>query len=247
MTATIPLCEGLVEACRRGPALASQWLWTPLILLNSPYHGSANGSRSSSILTFTSGGLTLSSAIGQGTVQIGASDGQATGFFELDEWTIYSTYNQYQAGFEDGACTQPYVAQITSSPCSSGSPGCQIVTHELLPMGTRSDEGEPTHLSAGGYPSVEFRNGYDPAAPPAGTLMDCAPGLTMSTSGNQAPGETLTVTIGGRSASGSLRGDGSSTNTYSYTFPTTGTWSWQALGGSPNNGAWSFRYVGSTC
>lgn len=238
--------------CQLGSAIGSQWLWTPVILLNSPYQGSATGSSSTTYttgFTIASGGLSLSSSTSRTTSdQISASNGQAKGFFELDQWTLYTTYNQWQpGGVIDRSCTQPYVAKITA-PCSSGPNGCALLVQELLSPGSQSDQNEKTAISYNGYSSVRFHNEYTSRS---GVLYVCAPPYNHSTSTTTLTSRSLTVTITlqgsgvSYSTSGTYSESAGVTNAYSYSFPSVGTWNYQELGSS--GGAWAFQYVSSSC
>lgn len=221
------------------------YLWTPVILLNSPYGGSASGSDSTylySQYTYSAGPVSLSSKTSQvATVQVSDSNGAASGAFELYKWVSYQTQDYAVIG--DGLnqyCTQPYLSEI-----SGNSLG--LTFQGILPQGTTSDAKEPTNLSIyDGHNFVTFNNGYTANNYPISTC-----GATGSYQVTQSTLETISVSIK-ISVSGSyytvsgnmgmLYGSGSSTS-FTYNFPSYGYWDTTELSGSIG-GALAFSYVG---
>jgi len=243
-----PNCGGLVEQCTLGSQVAQAWLWTPIILLNSPYLGSATGTKSisvSSSFTIVSGDPSVTGAVIMtsntetvSSATINASDGGAAGYFELDQWTIYQAVTKWVAGVVDNPCTQPYVAKITAT-----SYPAMYYSASILPPGTQSDENEPTSVSHDGYSSVTFYNGYSYES---GKQDVCYP-VSVSTSTTQVTSISISVAAQGNSASGTFGETTSSSSAYSYNFPVVGTWYWQTLDTPYNNGALAFKYVGPSC
>lgn len=231
--------------CELGQEVATQDLWTPIILLNSPYDGSASGSSSTTTTTqyaFHSGDVSLQTSTSTtSSGQLGDNNGAASGYFELDEWAIYSTHNVVSG--ENAPCTQSYVAEIVSK-------GLGILTEPLMSSGSTSDSGEPTSLDSSpyncpsGYCSITFSNGYSSETAP---YYNCAPPSWSSTSTTTVTSVSVTVSISGYATSGTMGETTSATNSFTYNFPRVGTWYYQTLDGSYNSGAWAFSYVGSSC
>lgn len=228
------------QVCVLGSAVASEQLWTPIVLINSPYSGSAQGSSSqtaSTTFTFTSGPVNLKSSTSSTTTEsLSVNNGAALGLFELDTWTVYRTYNAEGGG--DAPCTQSYVAKITSR-------GTSYYDYTLKESGSTSDENEPTTFSHDGYSSVPFSNGYsaetgniDTCSAPSGSVT------TFQTQTTTLSSSSITLTIDGYSTSGTATMTSSSTQTFTYNFPSGGSWNYQTLYSSSNYGAWAFAYVG---
>lgn len=207
-------------------------LWTPMVMVNSPYLGSATGSSASSFYgsySFTAGGLTLSTSTGtEVAASLSPSNGEAEGWFELDTWTIYQAVNQ-PAIWVNNPCTQPYVAKITTT-------GNQYRTYTLVPSGSENDGNEMTSFSDNGYNSVVFHNGYNEID---GSVSTCGSGsgtLTVSTSVLTEESVSVSLSAGTYTSDGTLAmtvSSGYSTsNVYSYSFPGNGgTWNYDNLNG----------------
>lgn len=191
------------QRCSIGSAIATNDLWTPVILLNSPYGGSATGSSSTSLygsFSITAGPVTYStSTSSQLATKISASNGGAEGLFQLDQWTIYpaTTIEVYTTDYQNLPCTEPYIAQIT------GTTG-DYTTYQLLNNSSTADYNEATSFSAAlqntgvVYNSVNFQNNYQVYS---GEIQN---------SGNVQSGPTMTVaqqTMSSFSVSVSISGD----------------------------------------
>lgn len=232
--------EGTV--CGLETAVASAQLWTPVILLNSPYEGNSTASSISTYqgsfsFSYSGAGSVTTTTSSYSGVEIGASDGASWGYFQLDTWSIYPTHSVEQPGNEDLPCTQSYVAEITSKSTTTA-------TLQVLAAGTESDAGEPTSISHDGYNSVMFQNGYTAYG---GQEQNC--GETILLSGEtDAISESLSpsVSFDGYSAAGSVTLTSSVTTAYSYPLGI-GTYDYQSLDSSANDGALAFDYVSSTC
>ncbi len=120
--------------CRAGSLVATEQYWTPEILLNSPYRGEAWGNQT----------------VGP-NIEMGADNGSASGGFRLDTWSVYTAENV--SSLTNTPCSQPYVAQLTST---SGS----FASFPLLAGGSTSDAAEMTSFTHLGYQSLSFSNGY---------------------------------------------------------------------------------------
>ncbi len=230
--------------CLNAGSVASQQLWTPVILLNSPYDGSSSGSSTSSTSTsytfsfsYPSTKVTTSTS-SYASSELSDSNGAASGFFQLDTWTVYKLETETAPGAGYTPCSASYMAEITGT--SSG-----IWTTYLLNPGTSSDSSEPTTASHNGYNSVQFYNGYSGHT---GTYYNCAPsGVSTGTTTQTSVSTSPTVSFDGYSVSGSISMQSSQSTAFTYNFPNDGTWYWSTLDGSANNGAWAFDYVSSSC
>ncbi len=148
---------------RTGAPLAVERLWTPMILVNSPFGGVANA-------TYTVPGVEWSTS---------AKNGSADGLFSLDNWTVYATGALAVPGPGlNEPCRQSYTALDLR--------GSSIAGVTLLPVNTTTDAQEPTQISQLDvltrtvYGSVIFANGYVPGTP---TVFDScgSPGLGLPT------------------------------------------------------------------
>lgn len=135
----------------------NETLWTPKVIINSPYGGTAYGwfnQSFSSSYTIQVGPVeyaqSSTSDIGH---KVDASDGGSAGILELDTWTWYETetYAVYGNGPNNG-CISPYAPEITST-------GTTLV-EPLNPNGSMSDADKETSFEFNGYSSVTSSNGY---------------------------------------------------------------------------------------
>jgi hypothetical protein len=249
IASVVPFC-GSHMVCSLGSQVATEQLWTPIILLNSPYGGTSQGT--STIQTTTSikivsgnpnygGALVEVSSTNSIGSKINETNGGAGGVFELDTWTIYNAVTIWIGGDgQDNPCTQPYVAKITAH---SGN----LYIAPLLQPGTKSDVNEPTSVNSAGYSSVIFHNGWNNSASYSTISINGQSGFTLYVSTTNAIVTSLTIGFGSNTISGTLTEGTSSTNDYSYSFPAYGCWEYQWLNPSyPTYSALAFYYVGST-
>lgn len=104
---------------------SAEWLWTPVVVVNAPWGGSATGSSSVSVgSSFTDDFGYYFSATTTSTASSSISDavaGETWGLFELEQWTLYSltTDGPYYASFlqlyVNDPCTAADGAGVTSS------------------------------------------------------------------------------------------------------------------------------------
>lgn len=235
--------------CVRDNPIATVQLWTPSVMANSPYLGSATGSYSVSTygsFTFTAGPITLSSSTSSSvTAYVSSSNGAALGQFQLDTWTIYPVHNE-RSPFYQG-CTQNYVAEITTL----GNVYSGAVT--LVPAGTTGDASEMTSFTLGGHDSIVFHNGWSRSS---GIVETCGLGawsyavsqststsLSVSVSATISGGTTVTASgvLGITVASGT-----GNDNSFSYYIPAnSGIYSYYNLKGGqtgPINGALAWQW-----
>ncbi len=249
-----------VTECVQGSQVEQVYLWTPVILLNSPYGGSATGSSSQTVyggFSVSSGGLSYSSSTSTLTAdKVSASNGQSVGDFQLDQWTVYNAVDKtvlVTSGYGD-PCTQPYVAKITQTTgdYSSGT---------LLPAGSQNDNNVATSYTAQAYlngywayyNSVKFNIDYTNS--PSGSISTNGAGATYSVAQQYVTKYSFSISAG---LSTPVTGTGSVQETatvswwfwtsygtsYTYTFPSWyAEWYYQDLGAG-NSGGWAFSYVG---
>jgi len=234
------------EACQMTP-VATETLWTPVILLTSPYSGSSVGSVSSYswgsfTFAFADNGLT-SETSKQITNSISATNGEVIGLFEADNWTIYQLQTVWRTGIgNNNPCKASYTAEITGK--YSG-----FATFTLFPPGSTSDSGVITSFTGYDpytkqtYSSVELPSlDYTTLS---GGIDTCNvnTGYSYGVTASQWISGTIGIDISGYHVSGSLaitQGAGNSV-TYTYNFPSGGVWSWSVLSGQASPGL-TFSY-----
>ncbi len=244
-----PQFDHPLYGCTESGTVASQVLWTPALLVASPYKGSATGSTGQSsfgsftfaFAQFTSITSTTSEAQ---TSQLSVSNGEYAGLFYPDTWTEYSlkTFEYFGTG-QSNPCTASYLDEITSQ--STYGQG-----KDLLPSGSTSDVNVPGSFSmldtqnGQTYSSVQL-TGLSYTANDGGYGSCNIQGqYTYSVSASTWASGGITIPIGTDLQSSFAITQGSSTNTvYTYTFPgDTGTWSWTTLSGQSSPGL-SFTFA----
>ena len=208
---------------------------TPVVLLNSPYLGSASATSSVSYTSYFSLGGPESSTSTITGYSISASNGQSDGLFQIDGWYMYAHYCPNFVG---------YAAKIGTTTVNGTTLMC--TAPYILLSGTRSDAGEPTQTSCtvdcNTYQSISFNNGYSSANEYLSTCSGV--GTTAYTSTTTEVGYSLTVSGGGyTSVSGTASLTSLQTQAYQYTFPGGYQWAIQYVG-SNSGSAWSFDFVG---
>ncbi len=212
--------------CGPGPAVAKEELWTPVVLVNSPYGGSANGTGKYPI----PGGWSSDS--------VGAVNGSATAALVLETWSVSPSLPVLVAGPGPNAICTGYLA--------SGTMDGMYQSAALQPSGTTSDAGQATSIVradpyANSYDSVRFDNGYseqDLSVTTCGTSSIVLGARAMSIAIDVPfikDGSTLT-------ASATI----DATFNYTYTFPANfGTWSIDDLntGADAPGGGWAFSFA----
>ncbi|MEM3637637.1 MAG: hypothetical protein QXX17_01255 [Conexivisphaerales archaeon] len=233
--------------CTLGNPIFTTQYWTPIILLNSPYGGSATGTSSTSVYAaFSIAGITSSSQSSLANT-ISAQNGEAVGLFSLDNWTYYYGYNRLVPGEgKDQPCPGPYVAKDTYH-------SNKVITYPLLPAGSQSDTNEITSFiaqdnqSGNYYPSITFSNGY--TTNNDGYRNTC-PGVSTSVqvSNTVIAEESFSISASYKGVQYSTNGlidftvTTSSSQVYTYYFPGYfGIWYFDSLTGAAN-GALAFSY-----
>ncbi len=144
-----------------GNPVGSTYLWTPLILVNSPYGGCASASASQSFkVKYSVVDWSSCTQSGSTSKLSGIKNGAAEGYFGLDQWTIYPVVLKWSPS--GGGCPGPkpanYVAEITNTKYDGTD---HITTYNLLPPGSKSDSNEITHFTKNGFNSITFYNGFN--------------------------------------------------------------------------------------
>jgi hypothetical protein len=229
--------------CVTDKVIGSVNLWTPIVMVNSPYLGSATGSSSGSVyssFTITSGAVVFTSTSSTTTTaSVSASNGQAVGQFELDTWTFYSVKNKLS--YTNKPCTQTYVAKITARI------GSYTGAYELLSAGSTSQANEITSFTRDGYKSIVFHNEYTRAD---GQISTCGTGdanygVTQTTSTSLSFSVTLGASTTALGTLGITSGS-STTQQFNYWFPgNSGIWYYTNLRGAsgPINSALAFSWA----
>lgn len=241
-----PQC-GRHVICVQGPAVGSALIWTPVILLNSPYGGSASGSTTTTTQVTIriasgnpnyGGALVEVSSTNSITSNISVRNGAAGGSFELDNWTFYQANTVWAGGDgQDNPCTQPYVAKKTAY-------AGYTFNYKFFNEGNTTDVNEPTSITYKGHNSFVFHNGWDTTRPADGSIADCNLAYTYSVTTTNAATEGISYSFPGTNiVSGTLTMSTSSSNTYTYNFPANGLWNIQYLGSPMGNTALAFYFV----
>jgi hypothetical protein len=243
-------CEpGYSCVCQLYQPVQSQLLWTPIIITNSPFGGSASASTTNTVQnTFAdqigAGAVTQvqSTTVSDNSWSLSATNGATDGLFELDTWTTYSTENvnflPYGTGTYD-PCTTNYGTEITGHTGDllkyqlqgDATCGCNIpYSFSATDLVSGSPYDGQTFSSVGWLDTWSYQH-YN-----AG-VSNCNSGNLQ----NSVTNTDFTSTTIGVSLTGSLSGttislssvdtvqSGSST-TYTYNYP-------------GNGGAWSFDYL----
>ncbi len=230
--AVVPLVAGASWSliahyeCGPGATVATRDLWTPEVLVNSPYGGFGNGTGTYPI----PGGSTSTS--------IKAANGEATAEFVVEEWSIAPSVRVLVAGPGANAICTGFVA---AGKVVGGYTGAI-----LLLRGATSDAGENTSLSypdpyGNQYDSVRFQNGYSEGDL---TFSSCGGGgLVMAARASRIAIE-VPFTLDGQSYTASAAINAAFN--YTYLFPGNfGTWSIDDLntGTHAPGGGWAFSFT----
>jgi hypothetical protein len=241
--------------CELGSLVGTQLLWSPAILLNSPYLGSASGfsaisttASAKGVFTMPFGSVDITQTETQSTSQsFSIGSGQAAGGFFLYQWDVYSIYTQSfpSAGVQD-PCTSSYTAMLTGKPLVF-----QVIP---IPIGgsynpATSDANEANtvqgYYKGQYYPSVSFDNSYGSSN--FYTESTCAyQPTTEGNSNQQTTNLGLTVTVptskGPISVSGQFDMSTSTTNAFTYNFPAGYAWEQDYLGIASGAGGMAFSW-----
>lgn len=214
-------------ACERGSELAYADFWTPLVLLNAPFHGTANATG-----TLMLNGEPMPEAAGS----IQAVNGSSEGLFGLVEYLIYPTYTDLALGAGSSArCTGSLVAVVAGyfvNPQTAGA----VTPVQLAGLGNTVTEGVQTGFTLDTYRTVDWGSvDYDTATKPEGNYTSCA-GFRLFPVYSQ-----LNVTVPYQNRD--LRVVLTSIQVFYYDLPPPGNWLVQL---SPS-GTWAFDYSPTSC
>ncbi len=235
--------------CALGSVIGSGQWWTPVILLNSPYHGSATGSTqltTSMQLQFVMGAYSTSSSVSS---TVYASNGDAVGLFQLDDYSMYRVTYRAEPGPGQN-CAIPYGTPTAVMTGTTNNWDNQYL--EPQGKGTYQNDinNQITQVSNlpgySGLSGVDFNNMYQSET---GTYRVCAPPLSIGISQSQETKAYLGVAIsyGSISAGASLSMSSSSQYAFTYNFLVDGNYDYYSLDSSYSNGAWAFDYTGNNC
>ncbi|MGA7922863.1 MAG: hypothetical protein WCA77_02670 [Thermoplasmata archaeon] len=141
------------EACVKTGTISTEVLWTPLILLDSPYLGSA----SATSVRLESPG---SSPVPGLSASLTASNGSAVGAFSLNQWTVYSQQTEFVPGAGPSAgCVASRSTVMAPSPIPLEDE-TTVLTVQLLGSGNTSDVLVPFSFMQLGIHSVYFAAGF---------------------------------------------------------------------------------------
>jgi len=214
--------------CERGSLVAVGNLWTPVVLVNAPYHATAYAAG-----VLMSGG----EPIGGGGGSIQAANGSSEGLFALGKWWIYSTSTQLQFG------------PGSSVPCSSSLTPVLVGLEVVLPAaayvtpvqlagpGNTTTHGVQTNFTLRGYPSVKWNTNYDITDQLSANQTACPGGSAW----DSPVAHQLNVTVPYQNVS--LAATLSSEQVFVYDLLPPGNWLIQT---SPS-GTWAFDYHPADC
>lgn len=191
---------------------ASGFKLHPLILLNSPYDGSASATNKNSIEWNFGSLVGYQSEYTSGTT-ITASNGASNGVFRLQKIGIYKVYEKSCFLFW---CHRTYIGEIAEP--ISGTAQFDV-SLKIAPEGTLSDVYLPTQVSYDGYDSVSFdiryhTKDYEYIVPAGSSSM-----VKSVNEGSYFDANiNLGVSINGVSVSGLLRFGYTSGSTSEYTY-----------------------------
>lgn len=224
----VPLAVGTPWAlmahyqCGMGATIAKETLWTPLVLVNSPYGGFGNGTGR------------YPTASGWSSTNFTEANGMAAAVFEQEEWSIGPLVRVLVAGPGANANCAGFVAAARELGNYTGAAA-------LLPAGSKSDRGENVSFSAYGYASVVFNANYSENEFSVGT---CGGGQVVMSAHASHITVQIPFNLGGSDETAWATIDGAFN--YSYTFPGNfGTWFVDDLttGSHAPGGGWAFSYL----
>jgi hypothetical protein len=200
--------------CGPGPILESRTLMTPLIIVDSPFLGSANGTAS------WQGGYATTGLI---------FNGSSEAIVGLWTWTVRSSAVLHSVGTRP-RCSQTYF--VSDVPSTAGT----STTCSLLGAGSPSDVGVPPTLPTsceGGQasPWLRFDAAFNASQPSNGGV-----GGGVSVLDTPVSGFPVEVPLNTSHGTVWIAGSVPSTWTWGYTLPTSGCWQIQSL--PSGNYAW---------
>lgn len=154
-------------ACERGSELAYGDFWTPVVLLNAPFHGAANATG-----VLMSDGEPIAGAAGS----IGAVNGGSEGLFAIGTWLIYSTSTYLALGPGPSVpCTGSLIAVLAPIIGPDPKTGREVTPVQLAGPGSAVTQGVQTSFTLDEYQSVEWNMDYNTSLPPLANQTSCGP------------------------------------------------------------------------
>lgn len=164
--------------CIAGSEAVIGTYWTPLLILNSPYGGFANGSAKPS----------WTSQNDSAPVNLSESNGSAAGIFVLDQWSMISLATRLVGGPGwNHSCSESKEALVSVHAITfslNGTPSWYL-TVPLLHSGSTNDSIAPPRFNYSGYSSVVFGAEFQNNAGGIGTCYGPGFGTTLTEAGIQ--------------------------------------------------------------
>lgn len=214
-------------ACEREEELAYGDFWTPVVLLNAPFDGTANAT----------GMLMLNAEPIPGAAgSIEAANGSSDGLFGLVRYLIYTTSTELELGPGASDRCSGSLTAAAGGYFPSPKTGAPVTPIQLAPPGSTVTREVRTNFTLDTYRTVEWGSmNYNTSAPPALNYSVCS-SVKFYPVYNQ-----LNVTIEYQTSSLSVAL--SSEQVYAYYLPPPGNWLIQ----ESNSGAWAFDYHSISC
>src|SRR2546426_2998329 len=249
--ATTQILPASGDSCPPGPKVygATSNLWTPQLLLDSPYLGSATGFSGVSEELYYNFLVTGSQKIDQQGWQASRSNGEATGVFEVGTWQQVSQTTTCQDILQKGAQWNGYYVDPATG-------GTHTTTWQLAPPGTTSDANIISQFSYIGFDSMTFDMRYnkldDDLTTPGGAATFVATG-DCGFLGCGACGVWYncsffnpSVSIGAYGVSGNLEMKYATKQQYDFSYSFSGGYEWYRNYKSSPNFLQAFNFIG-TC
>jgi hypothetical protein len=135
--------------CQVGSVVESEVLWTPWLVVDSPFGGTADGVAN---VTNPAGNMVSSGPVV-------ADNGSAVAEFSLNNWTVRTQSQGWILGpGADQACSGAYFVSLDRIPVRppTSSSTNFLINVSLLGEGNTSDASQPHAITAGGHSSVVF-------------------------------------------------------------------------------------------
>lgn len=214
-------------ACEREAELAYGNLWTPLVLLNAPFNGTANATG-----TLMLNGQPVPGAAGS----IEAANGSSEGLFGLVRYLIYSTSTDLELGPGQSDHCSGSLTAVVGGYFVNPKTAASVTPVQLAPPGSTVTQEVETNFTLETYRTVEWGSmNYNTSAQPALNYSVCA-STRFYPVYNQ-----LNVTIEYQTSSLSVVL--SSEQVFAYYLPPPGNWLIQVS----NSGTWAFDYHSVFC
>lgn len=213
--------------CNRGSEIVYGQFWTPIVLVNAPFNGTASATGA-----ITSDGEAVAGAAGS----IQTSNGSSKGLFALAPWAIYSTSTSLGLGAGPAApCRGSSIAIMAPIIVGDPTTGALVTPVSLAGSGSMMTRGVQTNFTLDGYRSVDWNMNYNTSIPPAANQTSCAPTSLLPVQGR------LNITIPFQNSG--QNAVVSSIQVFDYFLPPPGNWLIQ----NTLSGTWAFDYHPAQC